>query len=156
MSHGEPQPWDMPVVRALNEIERLPGFAPEHVEWHGFRFWASGMYSPMHTATLYAYPTEGDDDAFARFAVTGTRHTITGQRRRSLSPEDVAEQLNVPLGSAVDAAASLGPALEEALRLYNEAHYPQTTRVAVDPAPGIELIDHHTQTHGLPSRGMGL
>jgi hypothetical protein len=27
----------MPVVRALDEIERLPGFTPEHVEWRTTR-----------------------------------------------------------------------------------------------------------------------
>lgn len=156
MSDREPQPWDMPVVGALDEIERLPGFAPEHVEWHGFRFWASGMYAPMHTATIYAYPAEGDDAAFVRFAVTGDRFSITGLGRQPLRPEDVAEQLDVPVASAVNAVASLGAALEEALRLYNDVHYPQPARVAVDRAPELELIDHNMQTHGLPSRGRGL
>lgn len=146
----------MPVIRALDEIEQLPGFAPGHVEWHGFRFWASGLGTPMHTATIYAYPAEGDDDAFVRFGVTGNRASITGQGRRPLEPDNVAEQLDVPLSSAVDAAAALGPALEEALRLYHEAHYPQTGREAAIPSPVVELFDHHTQTHGLPTRGRSL
>lgn len=156
MSERDPQPWDMPVVRALDEIERLPGFAPQHVEWHGFRFWASGMYSPMHTATIYAYPADGDDAAFVRFGVTGNRFSITGLGRQPLRPEDVAEQLDVPVASAVNAAASLGPALEEALRLYNDVHYPQTTREAVDRAPDLELIDHHGQAYQSRSDGVGL
>lgn len=156
MTGQEPQAWDMPVVRALDDIEQLPGFAPEHVEWHGFRFWASGMDTPMHTASIYAYPAKGDDDAFVRYAVTGNRPSITGQGRCSLGPDDVAEQLDIPVSSAVDAAAALGPALEEALRLYNDAHHPQTASEAAIPSPVVELFDHHTQTHGLPTRGRSL
>lgn len=156
MTGREPQAWDLPVIWALDEIEQLPGFGPENVEWHGFRFWASGIDTPMHTATIYAYPAEGDDDAFVRFAVTGDRSSITGQGRRPLSPDDLAEQLDVPVTSAVAAGAALGPALIEAMRLYNEAHYPQPSRDAATPAHVVELFDHHTQTHGLPSRSRSL
>ncbi|MEH0058823.1 hypothetical protein [Auritidibacter ignavus] len=107
-------------MRALDAIVRLPGFVPDHVERNGFRFWGSGAYMSMHTVTIYTYPAERGEDTFVRLAGTETR-PITSQGRRLLSPEGVAEQL--------------GAALEETLRLYNEAHYPYPIRVTVDAPP---------------------
>lgn len=56
-SHGQPQgtlprfagpslSWNAPVVEALDIIEGLPGFAPDHVEWDFFRFWSDRLHAP--------------------------------------------------------------------------------------------------------------
>ncbi|MFV0257481.1 MAG: hypothetical protein ACK5PP_03390 [Acidimicrobiales bacterium] len=140
-------------MRALNAAERLPGFAPEHVEWHGFRFWATGLDGPMHTATIYAFPAGEDDSAFVRFGVAGSGFTASGQDGRVMTARDVANLLDVPVDSAMKVAASLGSALRDALRVFNAVHYPRTTRPAA-PTPGRGPIDSRPRTNQPRSPGI--
>lgn len=71
---GPVQAWDLPVVEALDVIERLPGWSDDRVEWAGFRFFGTSAYGPMEKATIYAYPAASPD------AVRGDRHGVLRDR----------------------------------------------------------------------------
>src|SRR5699024_10970090 len=115
--------------------------------------WDAHQYGHRRCADpLYRLRGARTEDRGETGTLASAQSLFLSQPRRRLRSDDVAEQLDAPVASAVNAAASLGPALREAPRVYNEVHYPQTAREAVDRTPGIELIDHHTPTHGLPSR----
>lgn len=65
----------------------------------------------MDTVAIYAYTAAPDTSGFARFAVTGTRFTVTGRDRRDLTGSGLARELDVPASSAIRAAAELRDAL---------------------------------------------
>lgn len=124
MSDRRVRRWDVPVIRALDAIERLPGFSPDHVEWDHFRFYGHGFSGAMETVAIYAYTAAPDTSGFARFAVTGTRFTVTDRDRRDLTGSGLARELDVPASSAIRATAELRDALNRSLREYNTAHAP--------------------------------
>ena len=134
-SHGQPQgtlprfagpslSWNAPVVEALDMIEGLPGFAPDHVEWDFFRFWSDRLHAPMRGAFICAYPT--DQRVGVKFRVTGDQLTVSSTSPqtplRDLSTREVAHVLDVPVDSADRAAAALRDALTLSVTRYNVAH----------------------------------
>lgn len=121
MNEPRIRPWDAPVVRALDAVEELPGFDPDHVEWDTFRFYGTDAYV-MDAAAIYASPPTGR--GYVRFAATSDGATVTGPGPRDLTPGDVARALAVPIESAEAAVAALGPALQAALAAFNAAHDP--------------------------------
>lgn len=116
---SEVRPWDEPVVSALDEVETLPGFAPDHVEWDYFRFYGEGMSGPMDTTSIYAFPATSGRSEFVRFAATDDGFTMTDPDHHHLTPPGVARALDVPIESAEQAATALGAALTTALARFN-------------------------------------
>ncbi|WP_116953342.1 hypothetical protein [Jiangella endophytica] len=122
MNRRQVSPWDAPVVRALDAVEELPGFEPEHVGWDDFRFHGTGTAWEMDTVSIYAYPVKGR--GFVRFAATSDGATVTGPGRRELTADQVARALNVPVESAEATVAALDAALALALVEFNAGHAP--------------------------------
>lgn len=127
MSGRRVRSWDMPVVRALDALENIPGFRSDQVEWDSFRFWRTGRGEQMQWASIYAYPT-GPERGFVRFAVADGEFTVTDQQRRALTSREVADALNVPTASAEKAVTLVIPALATALTRFNAAHTPTNRR----------------------------
>ncbi len=127
--------WDMPVVLALDTVEKLSGFRPDQVEWTGFRYWRTGMGEQMEWASIYAYPT-GTERGFVRFSVRDSEFTVTDQHNRALTANEVADVLNVPTVSAEKAVTLVIPALATALARYNAAHAPHAAAHAVTAGQG--------------------
>jgi hypothetical protein len=125
MSGRRVRSWDMPVVRALDAVENIPGFRSDQVEWDSFRFWRTGRGEQMQWASIYAYPT-GPERGFVRFAAADGEFTVTDQQRRALTSREVADALNVPTASAEKAVTLVIPALATALTRFNAAHTPRT------------------------------
>ncbi|MFJ3408206.1 hypothetical protein [Promicromonospora sp. NPDC090134] len=119
-----PQAWDLPVVRALDAIELLPGLDPGHVEFDQFRFFGESWDHLMHSAVIYAYQPVTSARLTVRFAVRGTTYSVQDHDGRPLTASGVADLLHVPLASADRAVTLLKAGLSEALRIYNEAHAP--------------------------------
>jgi hypothetical protein len=128
---GDPvRSWDLPVVRALDAVEKLPGFRPAQVEWDGFRFHRTGRGEQMQWASIYAYPT-GSGHGFVRFGVTDGEFTVTDPQRHPMTASDVAGALGVPTASAEKAITAVIPALAAALARFNAAHAPRAAAQAV-------------------------
>ena len=142
--------WDMPVVRALDAVEKLPGFGPDHVEWDSFRFWQAGRGDQMEWASIYAYPT-GSEHGFVRFAVRDGEFTVTDRQRRSMTASEVAGALDVPTASAEKAVSAVVSALATALARFNEAHAPRTAAQTV--TTGQRPIGSHNRAGGLGNQG---
>jgi hypothetical protein len=135
MSGGPVRSWDLPVVRALDAVEKLPGFRADQVEWDFFRFWRVGSGDRMETASIYAYPT-GTEHEFVRFAVTDGEFTVTDPQGQRMTADDVAGALNVPTASAEKAITTVIPALATALARFNAAHAPRDAAPAVTTGHG--------------------
>ena len=153
-----PELWDLPVVRALDAIEFLPGLDPDHVEFDEFRFHGEGWSGPMHAAVIHAYQPVTSVPYAVRFAVQGATYTVRGRGQHPLTASGVADLLHVPLASADRAVTLLGRALTESLRIYNQANtpaqngagrptptagtsqpWPFSTQTDTDPSPGPHL-----------------
>ncbi|WP_423464198.1 hypothetical protein ACO229_06495 [Promicromonospora sp. MS192] len=119
-----PQAWDLPVVRALDAIEFLPGLDPDHVEFDQFRFHGVGTYSPMQSATIYAFQPVTSVPYTVKFEVRGSTYMVEDHDHRPLTASGVADLLHLPLASADRAVTLLKRGLSESLRIYNEAHAP--------------------------------
>ncbi len=126
-------PWDVPVVRALDTVEQLPGFRADQVEWHSFRFWRTGRGKQMEWASIYAYPT-GSERGYVRFSVADGEFTVTDQQSCALTADQVADVLNVPSVSAQKAVTLVIPALATALARFNAAHAPHTAAQVITTA----------------------
>ncbi|MFC8797015.1 hypothetical protein ACFT2C_04735 [Promicromonospora sp. NPDC057138] len=127
-----PEAWDMPVVRALDAIETLPGL--ERVEFGQFRFSVPSVSGPVHTAMVHAYRPVTSARFTVKFAVRGTTYTVRDHDGQALTASGVADLLHLPLASADRAVTLLKRALTESLRIYNRAHAP-TQHGAGRPAP---------------------
>lgn len=131
MSSQKVNPWDVPVILALDRIEQLAGFAPDHVQWDYFRFSADGLHGPMDTAFIYALPVHPrtSDDRLVRFCFS-TRNrpgyragfNVTNIKTPPMSTAELVHTLDVPLRSAVQAKELLHYALQTALEEYNIGH----------------------------------
>ena len=128
-----PEAWDLPVVRALDAIEFLPGLDPEHVEFDQFRFFGVNLIDPMRSAAIHAYQPIASARFTVKFAVRGTTYQVRDHDRKPLTASGVADLLHVPLASADRAVTLLKRGLSESLRIYNGAHTP-TQRRDVGPA----------------------
>ena len=133
MSGGRAHSWDIPVIRALDAVENLPGFRADQVEWDSFRFWRVGRGEQMETASIYAYPT-GTERGYVRFAVADGEFTVTDQQNRALTSSEVADALNLSTVSAEKAVTLVIPALATALARFNAAHAPRTAAQTVTTA----------------------
>jgi hypothetical protein len=123
-----PQAWDLPVVRALDAIEFLPGLDPEHVEFDQFRFAAHSASGPMQSAMIHAYQPVTSARFTVKFAIRGTTYEVRDHDLQPLTASGVADLLHLPLASADRAITLLKTGLSEALRIYNEAHVPALHR----------------------------
>ncbi|WP_419703095.1 hypothetical protein [Promicromonospora sp. NFX87] len=123
-----PQPWNLPVVRALDAIEFLPGLDPAHVEFDQFRFHGEGWNRPMYSAVIHAYQPVTSARFTVKFAVRGTTYSVRDHDLQPLTASGVADLLHLPLASADRAVTLLKRALTESLRVYNEAHAPALHR----------------------------
>lgn len=117
-----PQAWDLPVVRALDAIEFLPGLDPDHVEFDQFRFAAPSASGPTQSAMIHAYQPVTSARFTVKFAVRGTTYEVRSHDGQALTASGVADLLRLPLSSADRAVTLLKAGLSEALRIYNEAH----------------------------------
>lgn len=135
MSDGQVRSWDLPVMRALDTIEKLPGFRPDQVEWGSFRFHRTGRGEQMQWTSIYAYPA-GTGSGSVRFAVTDGEFSVTDPQRRAMTAEDVAVALGVPTPSAEKAITDVIPALATALSRFNAAHAPRAAAPAVTTGHG--------------------
>lgn len=126
--------WDVPVIRALDRIEQLPGFAPDRVAWDYFRFSADGLHRPMDTASIFAFPIHPrtSEDRLVRFWFSTRnrpRHragfNVTNVNEPPMSATDLVRALDVPMRSAIQTKALLHYALQTSLEEYNTGH---TTR----------------------------
>lgn len=157
MSGGPVRSWDLPVVRALDAVEKLPGFRADQVEWDFFRFWRVGSGDRMETASIYAYPT-GTEHEFVRFAVTDGEFTVTDPQGSRLTADDVADALNVPTASAEKAITTVIPALATALARFNAAHAPHAIAHAVTtvqtPVGSYNRRDSPADHGGRPGIGL--
>jgi hypothetical protein len=146
------------VVYALDAVERLPCFAPNHVKWNDFRFYGAGAGHQMDMVAIYAYPTDSGRSGFVRFAVARQGFTVTDPQHRRLTVGDVARTLGVPTASAEIAVTALRAALATALARFNAAHCPSTiarTLSTREQAPGSYTRRAGTADHG-PRFGIGL
>lgn len=133
-----PQAWDLPVVRAVDAIEFLPGLDPEHVEFDLFRLAARSASGPTQSAMIHAYQPVTSARFTVKFAVRGTTYSVQDHDLQPLTASGVADLLHVPLASADRAVTLLKASLSEALRIYNEAHAPALRHV-VGPASAAKL-----------------
>lgn len=74
MSSQKADRWDIPVFRALDRVEQLHGFAPDHVEWDQFVFGANGLHRPMDTASIYAFPSIPERQKTGSYVPSTSRH----------------------------------------------------------------------------------
>lgn len=125
---GPVQAWDLPVVEALDAIERLPGWSDDRVEWAGFRFFGTSAYGPMEKATIYAYPAARPDGAPVRFVAVEAGFSVTDAQHRRLDTKAVAGHLEAPVTGTAQAILILGRALSASLTAYNTAHAPTSHR----------------------------
>lgn len=116
-----PQAWDLPVVRALDAIEFLPGLGPDHVEFDEFRFATPTASGPTQSAMIHAYQPVTSARFTVKFAVRGTTYEVRNHDGQPLTASGVADLLHLPLASADRAVTLLKSGLSEALRIYNEA-----------------------------------
>lgn len=119
---GPIDPWNAPVVEALDKVETMPGFSPEQVEWDNFRFSGTGFRKDMDRVFIFAYPMTPGLDEPVRFHATQEGFRVLSSRGREdidLSVDEVARMLNVPADSARLAIAELKPALRASLAAYN-------------------------------------
>lgn len=146
--------WDVPLIRALDRIEQLPGFAPDHVEWDNFVFSADGLHHPMRTASISAFPihprTPEDRLVWFSFSTTNSPRyragfTITNINEPPISTTELVHVLDVPMRSAIQAKALLHYALQSSLEEYNIAH--ATRRHPTFPA--VSSAGPFTGTRGL-------
>lgn len=123
--------WDVPVIRALDHIQRLPGFAPDHVAWDHFVFGADDLHGPMNTAAIYAFPVRPRTPEVRLirfgFCITNTpRHrtgfTVTNISMPPLSTTDLVRAVDIPRRSAIQTKALLNYALQTSLEEYTIAH----------------------------------
>jgi hypothetical protein len=163
MSEREIRPWDAPVVSALDEVEKLPGFEPDRVGWDHFRFYGVDP-NPMDSVSIYAYPPTSGRSKFVRFGVSAQGFTVTDPERLELTPSGMAQAFDVPTASAEQAAATLGAALMDALAEFNAAHFQRGAshgeeRAAVDldesyvPSPPGQHDRGHVPAAPGPVRG---
>lgn len=131
----EVRSWDAPVVHALDEVETVEGFAPNQVEWAGFRFYDANSHRRMDHATIWAHPTTdaGLPTSALRFAATGSGFVVTNTDHQELTADDAARVLAVPIDSAERAITTIGSALNDALTEYNTANADER-----DPAADLE------------------
>ena len=134
MSDRRPiRPWDAPVVRALDEVERLRGFEPDQVGWDNFGFYGSSPDRRMQSVSIYASQATVGGTPYVRFTVGTEGFTVTGRGRRTLTTSEVAHTLSVPIESVVRSVPYLESALTAALAAFNAAHAPRIRRP--EPSP---------------------
>lgn len=124
--------WDVPVIRALDRVEQLPGFTPDHVAWDHFVFGANGLlHRPMDTASIYAFPLHPPtpEDRLVRFCFSTTTtpryragFTVTNVNEPPMSTAELVRALDVPMRSAIQTKALLHYALQTSLEEYNTNH----------------------------------
>ncbi|TWE13084.1 hypothetical protein [Rudaeicoccus suwonensis] len=154
---GPVRSWDLPVVRALDAVEQLPGFRPDQIEWDSFQLHRTGRGEQMEAVSIYAYPT-GSEHGFVRFGVTDGEFTVTDPERRRMTASDVAVALNVPTMSAEKAITAVIPALATALSRFNAAHAPHAAARAVNAGQGpVGSYNCHSGLSDQPQQpGIGL
>lgn len=129
--------WDVPVIRALDRVEQLPGFRPGEVLWGSFRFSGTG-FGPLDTASIITYARETASLSVpdsVLFRVHRGRFGMYGDGLRSLHVSEAAQRLDAPASSVKCSALLLRGALGASLAEYNRAHAPRRSAASRPLAP---------------------